>query len=104
MWAPRAYANQRWRPGITVLTQAWAPDLQTVSRIAAVMSCCTTYHHLLKEYQAVMTMQTHLSPLVALIVGILILIFPRFLNYFITIYLIVTGLIGLGALRSIGSP
>ena len=47
-----------------------------------------------------MTMSTHLSPLVALIVGILILIFPRFLNYFIAIYLIVTGLIGLGALAA----
>jgi hypothetical protein len=69
------------------------------------MSCCTTHTDLLKEHQAVMmTMHTHLSPLVALIVGILILIFPRFLNYFIAIYLIVTGLIGLGALRSIGGP
>jgi hypothetical protein len=59
----------------------------------------------LKEHWAMtMTMSTHLSPLVALIVGILILIFPRFLNYFIAIYLIVTGLIGLGALRYIGSP
>ena len=46
-----------------------------------------------------MTIRTHLSPLVALIVGILILIFPRFLNYFIAVYLIVTGLIGLGGLR-----
>jgi len=51
-----------------------------------------------------MTMRTHLSPLVALIVGILILIFPRFLNYLIAIYLIVIGLIGLGALRSIVGP
>jgi hypothetical protein len=51
-----------------------------------------------------MTMRTHLSPLVALIVGILILIFPRFLNYLIAIYLIVIGLIGLGALRAIGGP
>jgi len=33
-----------------------------------------------------MTLHTHLSPLVALIAGILILIFPRFLNYFIAIY------------------
>jgi len=49
-------------------------------------------------------MQTHLSPLVALIAGILILIFPRFLNYFIAIYLIVIGLIGLGTLRAIGGP
>jgi hypothetical protein len=69
------------------------------------MSCCTISQNLLKEYRAMtMTMSTHLSPLVALIVGILILIFPRFLNYFIAIYLIVTGLIGLGALRYIGSP
>ena len=57
------------------------------------------------EHRAMtMTMSTHLSPLVALIVGILILIFPRFLNYFIALYLIVTGLIGLGALRYISSP
>jgi Protein of unknown function (DUF3096) len=69
------------------------------------MSCCTIHNDLLKEHQAVMmTMHTYLSPLVALIVGILILIFPRFLNYFIAVYLIVTGLIGLGALRSIGGP
>ncbi|HVZ58706.1 MAG TPA: DUF3096 domain-containing protein [Patescibacteria group bacterium] len=40
-----------------------------------------------------------LSPLVALIVGILILIFPRFLNYFIAFYLIVVGLIGLGIIH-----
>ena len=50
------------------------------------------------------TMRTHLSPLIALIAGILILIFPRFLNYFVAIYLIVTGLIGLGVLRQIGGP
>ena len=46
-----------------------------------------------------MTINTHLSPIIALVVGILILIFPRFLNYFIAVYLIVTGLIGLGMLR-----
>jgi len=51
-----------------------------------------------------MTMQTPLSPLMALVAGILILIFPRFLNYFIAIYLIVIGLIGLGVLRQIGVP
>jgi hypothetical protein len=51
-----------------------------------------------------MSMSTHLSPLVALIVGILILIFPRFLNYFIAVYLIITGLIGLGARRTLGGP
>lgn len=35
----------------------------------------------------------------ALIVGILIIIFPRFLNYLIAFYLIVSGLIGLGIIR-----
>jgi hypothetical protein len=38
----------------------------------------------------------HLQPIVALIAGILILIAPRLLNYIVAIYLIVTGIIGLG--------
>ena len=46
-----------------------------------------------------MTISPHLSPLIAIVVGILILIAPRFLNYFVAIYLIVTGLLGLGVLR-----
>ena len=37
----------------------------------------------------------HITPLVALIAGILILILPRLLNYIVAIYLIVTGLLGL---------
>ncbi|HLC67042.1 MAG TPA: DUF3096 domain-containing protein [Candidatus Nanoarchaeia archaeon] len=36
-----------------------------------------------------------LSPLASLIFGILILIFPRLLNYLVAIYLIVIGLLGL---------
>ena len=36
-----------------------------------------------------------IQPLVALIAGIVILIFPRILNYVVAIYLIVVGLIGL---------
>ncbi|HET6781391.1 MAG TPA: DUF3096 domain-containing protein [bacterium] len=36
-----------------------------------------------------------LSPLVALVAGILILIMPRLLNYIVAFYLIITGLIGL---------
>lgn len=42
---------------------------------------------------------TTLSPLAALIFGILILVFPKFLNYFIAIYLIIVGIIGLGLLN-----
>ena len=40
-------------------------------------------------------MNLALSPLVALIAGVLILLMPRLLNYIVAIYLIVVGLIGL---------
>jgi hypothetical protein len=42
-------------------------------------------------------MNLHLSigPLVSLIAGILILMVPRLLNYIVSIYLIVIGLLGL---------
>jgi hypothetical protein len=38
---------------------------------------------------------TSISPIVALIAGILILILPRLLNYIVAIYLIVIGLAGI---------
>jgi len=41
----------------------------------------------------------HLSPVISLIAGILILIMPRLLNYIVAIYLIVIGIIGLGLIR-----
>jgi hypothetical protein len=40
-------------------------------------------------------MHIALSPLVALVAGILILLMPRLLNYIVAIYLIVVGLAGL---------
>lgn len=40
----------------------------------------------------------HLSPIIALIAGILILILPSLLNYVVAIYLIVVGLIGLNGI------
>lgn len=40
-----------------------------------------------------------LSPLASLVFGILILVFPRFLNYLIAGYLILVGLLGLGIIR-----
>jgi hypothetical protein len=36
-----------------------------------------------------------LSPLIALIAGVLILIMPRLLNYIVAIYLIIVGLMGI---------
>jgi hypothetical protein len=41
----------------------------------------------------------HLSPVLALLAGILILLVPRLLNYIVAIYLIVIGIIGLGIFR-----
>ena len=40
----------------------------------------------------------HITPLVALIAGILILLVPRLLNYVVAIYLIIVGLIGLNGI------
>jgi hypothetical protein len=39
---------------------------------------------------------SHISPIVALVAGILILIFPQALNYIVAIYLIIVGITGLG--------
>ena len=41
----------------------------------------------------------NLSPLASLVFGVLILMFPKFLNYLIAIYLIIVGLLGLGILK-----
>ena len=41
----------------------------------------------------------HFPAILALIIGILILIVPRFLNYLVAIYLIIIGLLGLGILH-----
>ena len=49
----------------------------------------------------VLIMYIHMNPtaLIALIAGILILVRPTLLNYIVAIYLIVTGVLGLGLWR-----
>lgn len=42
---------------------------------------------------------TNLSPLTSLVFGILILLFPKLVNYLIAAYLIIVGLLGLGILK-----
>lgn len=42
---------------------------------------------------------SNLSPLASLVFGILILIFPKLINYLIAAYLIIVGLLGLGILK-----
>jgi Protein of unknown function (DUF3096) len=41
----------------------------------------------------------HISPIVALVARILILIAPRLLNYIVAIYLIVVGIMGLNGIH-----
>lgn len=42
---------------------------------------------------------TNLSPLASLIFGILILMFPKLINYLLAAYLIIVGLLGLGFIK-----
>jgi hypothetical protein len=41
-------------------------------------------------------MSVNLGPLLSILFGVLILIFPKFLNYLVALYLILAGLVGLG--------
>lgn len=41
----------------------------------------------------------NLSPITSLIFGILILAFPKLINYLLAAYLIITGLLGLGIIN-----
>ena len=40
-----------------------------------------------------------LNPVVSIIFGVLILVFPKFLNYLIAAFLIISGLLALGIIR-----
>jgi hypothetical protein len=41
-------------------------------------------------------MIVHIGPVLSILFGLLILIFPRFLNYLVALYLILSGLVSLG--------
>lgn len=40
-------------------------------------------------------MNIAIEPILALVIGLLILLVPRFLNYFVAVYLIIIGIVGL---------
>jgi threonine/homoserine efflux transporter RhtA len=42
-----------------------------------------------------MNMNVAIEPILAIVMGLLILVMPRFLNYFVAVYLIVVGILGL---------
>jgi Protein of unknown function (DUF3096) len=52
----------------------------------------------IREVYMVLTAAS-LSPVLAILFGILIFIFPRILNYLVALYLVLSGLIGLGVLN-----
>jgi len=54
-------------------------------------------HGKLRRFDMVLTAAS-LSPVLAILFGILIFIFPRILNYLVALYLVLSGLIGLGVL------
>ena len=51
----------------------------------------------LNDYRGTMDLVSHplAYPIISLVFGILILIFPRLLNFIVAIYLIIVGLMGL---------
>jgi DUF3096 family protein len=50
------------------------------------------------ELQMTLTV-AHISPIISILAGVLILIMPRLLNFIVALFLIINGLIGLGLLR-----
>ena len=52
-------------------------------------------HSPTKRFMIMVITSAHLTPLVALIAGVLILIMPRLLNFIVAIYLIFIGIVGL---------
>ena len=42
---------------------------------------------------------SHITPIMSLVAGVLILLMPRLLNFIVAIFLIFNGLIGLGLLK-----
>ena len=65
--------------------------------IAVVGLCCLGITPLLAQSGggAVSLRYAVISPFIALLAGILILIIPRLLNYIVAIYLILVGLVGI---------
>jgi hypothetical protein len=60
------------------------------------IQCCFTGSALAQTRGGALTIRyTSISPFIALLAGILILLRPRLLNYIVAIYLILVGLTGL---------
>jgi hypothetical protein len=82
-------AGTRWRDGRLLFRN------RASGYVAALDSI---FHHLPGAISMTIT-AAHISPLVALLAGVLILLMPRFLNFIVAIYLIFVGLSGLGLFK-----
>jgi hypothetical protein len=68
----------------------------TLALLLIGLQCLTMGSALAQTRGGALTIKvTTISPLIALLAGILILVIPRLLNYIVAMYLILVGLIGL---------
>ena len=60
--------------------------------------------HLLSSFPSIckgIRLNIHLTPVLSLIAGVLILIMPKLLNYIVALYLIIIGAVGLFGLTTV---
>ncbi len=70
-------------------------DRITVVVLLSVISCLVPTWALAQTRGEITLRYAGLSPFIALLAGILILIIPRLLNFIVAVYLILIGLIGI---------
>jgi hypothetical protein len=77
--------------------------LPCAERLAHALSCDQWYRWFTatpqwQEFNVTLTV-AHITPLISLLAGVLILIVPALLNYIVAIYMIVAGVIGLNEIH-----
>jgi Protein of unknown function (DUF3096) len=81
---------------------SFKPQASPIREPRAKLRCRSSNRHFQHRCRGDVSMTltlAHISPIISVIAGVLILIMPRLLNLIVAIFLIVNGLIGLGLLR-----
>jgi hypothetical protein len=55
----------------------------------------SSFHYLCRGGRPMDLANIAIEPIFSILIGILILVVPRFLNYFVAVYLIIIGILGL---------
>lgn len=76
---------------------AWSAMINKASNFRLNRNYCYNTNIELMEERNMLTV--HITPIISLIAGVLILLLPRLLNYIVAIYLIIAGVLGLGVLH-----